>query len=606
MGKIIGIDLGTTNSLVAVWENNQSVLIPNALNEYLTPSVVNIEDDGTINVGKVAKDRLVTDPQNTVSVFKRFMGTDKKLKLGKKSYTPEELSSFVLRKLKEDAEAYLGEEVEEAIISVPAYFEDKARRATKQAGALAGLKVDRIVNEPSAAALAYKDKENIEEGSFLVFDFGGGTLDVSVVDIFDNIIEILSVAGDNKLGGSDFDRVIGAYFCRQNNLEMNKLTAREIWKINEAAEEAKISLTENEETLMQVKLGEEKYELLLSRETLIGISKELFMKILIPVRKAVNGIQISTEINGIVLVGGSSIMPVVQMYLKHVLKKEEIKVYEPNYMIAYGLGVYAGIMERQGRVKDYLLTDVCPFSLGTQIHNDNDPSKDIFSPIIQRNSSLPTSKEEIYKTVYDFQEGVRIQCYQGDSYYAEDNTFLGELMLKVPIAPKGKEKVKVRFSYDINGILMVDATVLSTGETKSLLLTGDGNLSEEELNKRIKVLNEMKIHPREQEENKLILQRLHRLFEECNGIDKNEVERRTAYFEYILSIQDLNMAMRARVITEKFLEYMEQKYGIIQDEDEQFDNFREWYRNGQSENDVEELDKEEEMFLNWFDGYYTS
>ena len=299
-------------------------------------------------------------------------------------------------------------------------------------------------------------------------------------------------------------------------------------------------------------------------------------------------------------------MPVVQMYLKHVLKKDEIKVYEPNYMIAYGLGVYAGIMERQGRVKDYLLTDVCPFSLGTQIYNDNDPSKDIFSPIIQRNSSLPTSKEEIYKTVYDFQEDVRIQCYQGDSYYAEDNTFLGELMLKVPIAPKGKEKVKVRFSYDINGILMVDATVLSTGETKSLLLTGDGNLSEEELNKRIKVLNEMKIHPREQEENKLILQRLHRLFEECNGIDKNEVERRTAYFEYILSIQDLNMAMRARVITEKFLEYMEQKYGIIQDEDEQFDNFREWYRNGQSENDVEELDKEEEMFLNWFDGYYTS
>lgn len=606
MGKIIGIDLGTTNSLVAVWENNQSVLIPNALNEYLTPSVVNIEDDGTINVGKVAKDRLVTDPQNTVSVFKRFMGTDKKLKLGKKSYTPEELSSFVLRKLKEDAEAYLGEEVEEAIISVPAYFEDKARRATKQAGALAGLKVDRIVNEPSAAALAYKDKENIEEGTFLVFDFGGGTLDISVVDIFDNIIEILSVAGDNKLGGSDFDRVIGGYFCRQNNLDMNKLTAREIWKINEAAEEAKINLTANEETLMQVKLGEEKYELLLSREKLIGISKELFMKILIPVRKAVNGIQISTEINGIVLVGGSSIMPVVQMYLRHVLKKDEIKVYEPNYMIAYGLGVYAGIMERQGRVKDYLLTDVCPFSLGIQIHNENDTAKDIFSPIIQRNSSLPTSKEEIYNTVYDFQERVRIQCYQGDSYYVEENTFLGEILLKVPIAPKGKEKVKVRFSYDINGILMVDATVLSTGETKSLLLTGDGNLSEKELNERIKVLNEMKIHPREQEENKLILQRLHRLFEECNGIDKNEVERRTAYFEYILSIQDLNLAMRARVITEKFLEYMEQKYGITQNDDAQFDNFREWYRNGQSEKDVEELDKEEEMFLNWFDGYYTS
>ena len=370
MSKIIGIDLGTTNSLAAVWQDGESKLIPNAFGEYLTPSVVSIGEDGTVYVGKTAKERLASYPDDTASVFKRFMGTSRKYMLGGKSYRPEELSAFVLKKLKEDAERYLGEPVEEAIISVPAYFNDMARNATKRAGMIAGLRVERIINEPSAAALACQNLNQEEDETLLVFDFGGGTLDVSLVECFDNVIEIQAVSGDNQLGGQDFDDMIAEHFAKSLNLNYAEMKPETKAIVRKSAELCKRELTEKPSANMVVNCQDISGEIEITRKDIVKICAPLFDRIGKPVSKVFVDAQTSTDqVGQIVLVGGSCKMPVVRQYLSYLLKREDIETKEPDYMIALGCGVCAGIKERDKDVKDLLLTDICPFSLGIKVAN---------------------------------------------------------------------------------------------------------------------------------------------------------------------------------------------------------------------------------------------
>ena len=340
MGKIIGIDLGTTNSLVAVWEDGECKLIPNTFGEYLTPSVVSFDADGTVYVGKVAKERLVTHPNDTAAVFKRFMGTSKIYQLAGKKYKPEELSALVLRRLKEDAERYLGQEIEEAVISVPAYFNDLARNATKNAGNLAGFKVDRIINEPSAAALAYQHQRQMEEATLLIFDFGGGTLDVSLVDCFDNIVEILAVGGDNHLGGSDFDRAIANAFYKECGMTEGSLTMEERAIVEERAMLCKQELTGHETATMRVELRGQEHRMDLSRIRLIEASERLFVRMSAPIQRVLTDAKKTMEeVDAVVLVGGSCKMPVVQKFLSHTLGRVDVSVVNPDYMIALGVGI---------------------------------------------------------------------------------------------------------------------------------------------------------------------------------------------------------------------------------------------------------------------------
>lgn len=609
MGKIIGIDLGTTNSLAAVWENGECRLIPNTFGEYLTPSVVSFDTDGTVYVGKVAKERLVTHPNDTAAVFKRFMGTSKIYRLAGKKYKPEELSALVLRRLKEDAEQYLGQEIEEAIISVPAYFNDLARSATKNAGKLAGLRVDRIINEPSAAALAYQHQRQMEEAALLVFDFGGGTLDVSMVDCFDNVVEILAVGGDNYLGGSDFDRAIADAFYKECDMTESALTMEERAIVEERAMLCKQELTEHETAAMRVELRGQEYRMDLSRVKLIEVSERLFVRMRAPIQRVLTDAKKTMGgVDAVVLVGGSCKMLVVQKFLAHTLGRVDISVVNPDYMIALGVGVYAGIKERNEDIKDMLLTDICPFSLGTAVYNEAEPDRLLNDIVIERNTALPASREIIVTTVYDRQTKVQVKVYQGEAMYAEDNLFLGKMELHVPPAPKGEQKVSIRYTYDINGILVVDVTVLSTGVAKQMVIRNQEiRMSEQEIAKKLKELDKLKIHPREKEENKALLARAERLYCETTGGMREEIEFRTRYFNELLAKQDTYCLQRGRRQFEQFLTYIESYLIRLEEPGETGQSFAEWYADeGEKESDRREWQEEESVYEMWRTGHLTS
>lgn len=564
MGKIIGIDLGTTNSLVAVWQDGKCKLIPNALGEYLTPSVVSVDKDGTIYVGKIAKERLISHPKLTASLFKRDMGLRQKYKLGRSVFTPEELSSMVLWKLKEDAERYLGESVEEAIISVPAYFNDMGRNATKRAGRLAGLRVDRIVNEPSAAALACRYQQREEDATVLVFDFGGGTLDVSLVDCFDNVIEIMAVSGNNHLGGQDFDEKLAQHFLQQMGLERKQISDGAYRLILQNAEQCKRELSEEKSAHLCVSCPEVTGDIVVSRKEMLDICSELFEKIAVPVNDVLRAGQMSVEnIDHIVLVGGSCKMKVVQQYLRYILNRDDVTVMNPDHIIALGVGVYAGIKEREEDIKDILLTDICPFSLGTNVVNrcDEKGGDSVMCFLIERNSPLPISREVELCTIWDGQERILVNVFQGENMYTRNNLCLGTLLLDVPPLPKGEVTVKVRFTYDINGVLDVETEVPLTQEKKRLVIVNQElGMSEEEINSRLKELEKWKMNPANDEENRYAMELGLRLFEQCSGALKSEIGYRIQYFEMIMN-RDVHRVERARKHLLVFLAYVQ---GIMQ------------------------------------------
>ena len=559
MSRIIGIDLGTTNSLVAVWQDGESKLIPNAFGEYLTPSVVSVGEDGAVYVGKTAKERLASYPDKTASVFKRFMGTSRKYQLGDKSYLPEELSAFVLKKLKEDAENYLGEPIEEAVISVPAYFNDMARKATKRAGILAGLKVERIINEPSAAALACQNLNQEEDAMLLVFDFGGGTLDVSLVECFDNIIEIKAVSGDNHLGGQDFDDMIGTHFIRSMEIPTEDLSPESKAIIRKSAEKCKRDLTEKKTAEMVVNCQDINKKMEISRKDVVTICAPLFERMGKPISKVLmDAGVISNQINRIVLVGGSCKMPVVQQYIGHLLGRGDVETMEPDYMIAIGCGVCAGIKERNEEVKDMLLTDICPFSLGTEVMNDQNPSKPLMSFIIERNTVLPVSRERVYTNAYDNQPRIKMHIYQGEAMYAEDNVSLGELTFALPQLPQGEVQCFVRYTYDINGVLEVEIRLPQIGEQKRLVIVNkELGMAEEEVAAKLKEFEKIKVNPADEEENRYILEWGERLFKQTNSEKvRADLIKRVQYFQHIME-NDPYQIPKVRKYTTVFLASIE-------------------------------------------------
>lgn len=536
---IIGIDLGTTNSLAAVWKEDKSVLIPNVFGEYLTPSVVHIDQNGEIIVGKIAKEKLITEPENTMASFKRDMGTDKVYTLRNREFTPTDLSSFVLRKLKEDAEQYLQEEIEEAIISVPAYFNDNQRSATKLAGRLAGLKVERIINEPSAAALYTQMQNKQEECRYLVVDFGGGTLDISVVDIFDDVIEIVAVAGDNHLGGDDFDTLLMETFIEKNRLEIKKLTKQERQSIRKEAERTKIAFSKEKEVQMNAFIGGMERTLSITEKEFINLGKDLFIRMQEPIDKALQDSQFSLEeIDEVIMVGGSSHMPSVVNYVHYILKKEPKISANPDEVVALGVGTYAGIKERFEAVKDILITDICPFTLGVGIVDEySDELK--MSPVIERNSTLPVSREQMFNTIMPGQTRVKIFICQGEHRYVKDNTVLGIMEFNVPCSKDSIQYILVRFTYDINGILVVDAKICSTGEIINKCIVGKNTtMNEEEITARVKELEELKLHPRKRDKNRLILAKIERIFEENVGEIRKFADYLIDYYNAVLDTQD--------------------------------------------------------------------
>ena len=533
---IVGIDLGTTNSLIAWYSPEGPKIIPNRLGKNLTPSVVSVDEEGNVYVGETAQERMSLYPDTVVSAFKRSMGTDREYTLSGRRFRPEELSSFVLRSLKEDAESFLGEEITEAVISVPAYFDDKRRKATKRAGELAGLKVERMISEPTAAAIAYGIYEKKESTKYLVFDLGGGTFDVSVLDRYRNILEVRAVAGDNYLGGEDFTRMLEKIFLRKCGLSQAELDEKEQIRIYKAAEKAKCEFGEGDFTFMSVVIKGEKKEAEISASEYERACEELLTKIKDPVKRSLSDANMSlSDVDEIVLIGGATKLDMVRKYLVRLFRKFPDSNIDPDETVAIGAAIQAAMKERNDDVREMILTDVCSFTLGTEVVNEYEDGTfetGLYFPIIERNTVIPASHTERLYPANDNQEKIVIRVLQGESRYAKNNLFLGELEIDIPKAKKGQEAVDVTYTYDINSLLEVEATVVSTGEKKSVIIKSpDNTMTDEEIAARMKELAYLKIQPRDQEENRLTLLRAERLYEESLGDNRKGIELYIRKFE---------------------------------------------------------------------------
>jgi len=462
---IVGIDLGTTHSLISVWKEGKPLLVPNGNGEVMTPSVVGVDGDGNVVVGEAA--RLCPD---AITNFKRYMGTNKVFRMGKESFRPEELSALILKGLIHDAEVFTGEKVTEAVLTVPAYFNNNQRKATHLAGQLAGLSVERLINEPTAAALSYGIHQKDEETTFLVFDLGGGTFDVSIVELFSGIIEVRSSAGDNFLGGEDFSGVlegmIRAKIWEEHQIDPEKLSSEGRFILRRAAHDLKHALSVEEEACSVFELEGKKIEIPYSRKNFEIYSRPLLDRLRGPLEKALSDARIRpAELNAVILVGGATRMPLIQSEIAKMLGHFPNSSVHPDEAVGLGAGIQAALKERHEDVKDVVVTDVCPFSLGTAIVQKYS-SKTRFLPIIERNTTIPTSRTERLSTASDNQVKMNIDVYQGESFHLDENIKIGEFSVTVPSAPRGVEDVDVRYSYDANGLLEVEATVLSTKETK--------------------------------------------------------------------------------------------------------------------------------------------
>ena len=490
MGKVIGIDLGTTNSCVAVMEGGEAVVIPNSEGNRTTPSVVGVNNSGERLVGQVAKRQAITNPDNTVASIKRHMGTDYKATLSGKQYSPQEVSAMILQKLKADAEAYIGETVTQAVITVPAYFSDSQRQATKDAGKIAGLDVLRIINEPTAAALAYGVDKDDSDQKILVFDLGGGTFDVSLMEIGDGIFEVLATSGNNHLGGDDFDKKIIDWaiqeFKAQTSLDLSgDKTAMQ--RLKEAAEKAKMELstvTTSNINLPFITMdgnGQPQHlDLTLSRAKFDDLTADLVEKTIVPSRQALQDAGLSAgDIDKVILVGGSTRIPAVQDAVKKLTGKEPFKGINPDECVAIGAAIQGGVLV--GEVKDVVLLDVTPLSLGIETLGG------VMTKIVERNTTIPVSRSQVFTTAADNQTSTDIHVLQGEREMAKDNKTLGRFsLMDIPPAPRGIPKIEVTFDIDANGIVNVSAKDKGTGKSQRITIQSNSGLSDEEIDRMVK------------------------------------------------------------------------------------------------------------------------
>ncbi|MEW9679609.1 Hsp70 family protein [Pseudomonas sp. TE50-2] len=541
---LLGIDLGTTNSLIAVWQDGEARLIANALGEVLTPSVVSVDDNGSILVGQAARARLTTHPQRSAAAFKRFMGSDKRYALGEHRFTPEELSALVLGSLKQDAEAYLGCPVSEAVISVPAYFSDEQRKRTVFAAELAGLKVQRLINEPTAAAMAYGLHEQKFERT-LVFDLGGGTFDVTVLEYALPLIEVHASTGDNYLGGEDFTEALLQACLRDWNLKAEDLEPQALASLHDAIEQLKCEVGEGSRTFAWSMDGQPR-EWQLDDHKLQAIWAPLLARVRTPIEQALRDARLSPrELDSLVLVGGATRMPQVQQLVAKLFGRLPYRHLDPDTIVALGAASQAACKARDAAIDELILTDVCPYTLGVASSRGEDVTG-AFSPIIERNTIIPTSKVQRFYSSHPEQKFVRIAVYQGERPWVRDNILVDSF--EIPLQPTGEiQSLDVRFSYDINGLLEVDVTFLESGQKHSHSIdrspTGLDAQARQASEER---LAKLKIHPRDTLPNRTLLARLERAWMQSLGDERELIGSWLDAFNAVLAGQQAGEISRER------------------------------------------------------------
>ncbi|WP_116809174.1 Hsp70 family protein [Steroidobacter cummioxidans] len=563
---LVGIDLGTTNSLIGAWVDDKPHLIPNALGTVLTPSVVGLDDAGGLLVGAAAKDRLISHPHVTAAGFKRYMGTQYEVQLGTRRFRAEELSALVLRSLKEDAEAFLGAPVTEAVITVPAYFNDTQRKATLAAGKLAGLHVERLLNEPTAAALAHGLANKHAETKYLVFDLGGGTFDVSIVELFDGVIEVHASSGDNFLGGDDFrDQLVKLFLAEHATaLKIDPLKPPQalLERTSRQAELAKRKLSNAQAAQMCVTWEEQELRWDIAAAEFERHCEALLNRLSRPIQQALRDARLRTgQLDEVVLVGGATRMPMIRKLVTKLFGRFPVVDINPDEAVAQGAAIQAALKARNSALNDVVMTDVCPYSMGVEIARqvgEQQFEQGLYAPILERNSHIPISREERFNTLQDDQTMINLRVFQGENPLVKNNILLGEINVKVPKGPAREQCVDVRFTYDLDGLLEVEVTVVATGHKQRLVIEGNpGVLSKEEIDRRFAELAKLKLHPRNDLLNKQVLARAERAYEESLGAAREAISSRLVHFQNTLSRQERREIARVREEFEAFLNQLE-------------------------------------------------
>jgi molecular chaperone HscC len=580
MDPIIGIDLGTTNSAAARLADDGPKLIPNAVGGTLTPSVIGIDPDGKLVVGAAAKELQVLHPDRCTCLFKRHMGSDWTAELPGRTFTPEELSSLILATLKADAEAFFKEPVRRAVITVPAYFNDRQRKATIAAGRIAGLEVERIFNEPTAAALAYGFHDAGEDKTLLIFDLGGGTFDVSVVELFDGALEVRASAGESFLGGEDFTRTLAARVLQGQGVAFERAelaTPRLVSRLIQLCEVAKCKLSREEAVAVRIPDKDGNFPdgsatVNVTREQFEGWTQHILNRIELPIRRVLGDAKLGRDrIDEVILVGGATRMPQVVRRVTDLLGKQPRRRLNPDEVVALGAAVQAGLFTKSAGVEDLVVTDVAPFTLGVEVTKEfgHERRAGYFLPLIERNTTIPVSRCQRVGTVDPNQTAIKVRIYQGESRRVEDNLFLGEFEVTgIPRGPAGQE-IDIRFTYDLNGVLEVEATIVETKRAVSHVVTRYAKgLSVEQVRAAVQEMAKLKTHPREEQANRLLLRRAERLYQELALDKREELGRLLDGFEAALALQDAAVIARHYEALAQFLSLHDvDAAGDVEDDD---------------------------------------